>query len=708
MSGTTSNPMGDPWDTWEQGGAPPTTATPAPASGQTVAGLSPAMLQATVSGGQGTPQGNLLAAIAAGKLSPGAAPAVNGDVGGAANVPVDATAIAQAQQKAAALRQAQQLVPPQATGGQPPFGAAGDLNGPLPVPPIPPSTPPSPQAQAPSSNPSPDIKPPAPTVGGFPASGDAGGAVTPPTVPAGSLPRGMRNNNPLNLEYKDGQGATSSDGRFGIYPTMDAGMQAAQKQLLSYQDNRGLNTVASIVNRWAPPSDNNNTSAYAATVAKTMGVGVNDQLDLHKPATLNSLSDAMARVENGPAWKGGVAPANQVTASSASAPVSGGSVGGGASTATPSPAQAQAQKLLGGGGNNGFQLPYPDAAKYAGSNSLLALAGGILQGHSFSNALGKGFESMTAAQQSDRQSQMQSNAQAMQLHQMGLMAGYRGAQLDNATTRLGQQQEAIDARLKAIEGNTSGTTKSNQLGVADNGKQVAELDSDYDTAVHNQTAANNMLANIDKAGVGPSQLDSVKRSIATSLGLDNFGGTSADAQKAMQAYLSMSQSDQAKAMKGLGLRTQNEFQTFIGGAGNLTTDPTTLRGLIAIQQSSAQRDIAAHDEFHGLPQDQQDQIMQKPYGLRDWRAQRETAAAPAIMAPQPTSGSPAAAPTASQGPSQGAPSAPPPGTVHMVSPDGKVGWIPQSQVNAATSRGFKPLGGGTQPQPSQTANPLGA
>src|ERR1700722_14087712 len=552
MSGTTSNPMGDPWDAWEQGGAPPTTAAPA-TGGQTVAGLSPAMLQAAVSGGQGTPQGNMLAAIAAGKLAPGAAPAVNGDVGGASNVPVDATASAEAQQKPAALRQAQQLVPPQATGGQPPFGAAGDPNGPLPVPPIPPSTPPSPQAPAQSSSPAPNSppinpKPPAPTVGGFPASGDAGGAVAPPTVPAGSLPRGMRNNNPLNLEYREGQGAASSDGRFGVYPTMDAGMQAAQRQLLSYQDNHGLNTVASIVNRWAPPSDNNNTSAYAATVAKTMGVGVNDQIDLHNPATLNSLSDAMARVENGPAWKGGVAPANQVTASSTSTPVSAGGGGGSSPPATPSAAQQAAQKLLSGGGDNGFKLPYPDAAKYAGSNALLALAGGILQGHSFTNAMGKGFESMTAAQQADRQAQMSANAQAMQLHQMGLMNNYRNSMLDNATTRLSQQQEAIEARIKAMEANISGGAKAAQLGVKDNLDEQKVMDDAYGSANSTIAQIKGQLANIDKSGIGPTDVDALNRRISNLLGF-SFNGTTADAQKALSTYQNMQSADQAHAMK---------------------------------------------------------------------------------------------------------------------------------------------------------------
>lgn len=119
----------------------------------------------------------------------------------------------------------------------------------------------------------------------------------------GAGPRGLRNNNPLNLEFKPGQGASGSDGRFGTYPTMEAGVAANAKQLISYQDDHGLNTVSGIVGRWSPSNDPGNapgsTAAYAASVARAMGVGLNDQLNLHNPVTLSHMISAMASVENG-------------------------------------------------------------------------------------------------------------------------------------------------------------------------------------------------------------------------------------------------------------------------------------------------------------------------------------------------------------------------------------------------------------------------
>lgn len=114
-----------------------------------------------------------------------------------------------------------------------------------------------------------------------------------------SLPRGLRNNNPLNLEGGD----TTADGRFGQYPTMEAGVAANAKQLLINQDTHGLTTIAGQIGRWSPTSDPTNASGstanYIKSVSTEMGMGPNDKLDLHDPGTMGRMVTAMARVENG-------------------------------------------------------------------------------------------------------------------------------------------------------------------------------------------------------------------------------------------------------------------------------------------------------------------------------------------------------------------------------------------------------------------------
>lgn len=130
-----------------------------------------------------------------------------------------------------------------------------------------------------------------------PTSTPPGGALPGPRTNPGD-PRGIRNNNPLNLEYLPNQGATGSDGRFGIFPTMEAGVEAASRQIKLYRDRHGLTTVAGIVGRWAPAGEND-PRAYAASVARSMGVDPNAPLNLDDPSVMAALIGGMARVENG-------------------------------------------------------------------------------------------------------------------------------------------------------------------------------------------------------------------------------------------------------------------------------------------------------------------------------------------------------------------------------------------------------------------------
>ncbi len=114
-----------------------------------------------------------------------------------------------------------------------------------------------------------------------------------------SAPRGIRNNNPGNIE--DGAFARSlpgyagSDGRFARFDSPDAG-NAAKAQLLGSYIRRGFDTPLEIINRWAPPSDNNPTQAYAAYVAQRVGIRPDQQVT---PEQIPLLAQAIAEFENG-------------------------------------------------------------------------------------------------------------------------------------------------------------------------------------------------------------------------------------------------------------------------------------------------------------------------------------------------------------------------------------------------------------------------
>ena len=88
-----------------------------------------------------------------------------------------------------------------------------------------------------------------------------------------ATPRGLRNNNPLNIEKTKGgnpwQGeiVPSKDSRFAQFTSMAYGYRAAFKLLNNYQRNYGLDTIRKMISRWAP-SNENHTEAYVKAGCK--------------------------------------------------------------------------------------------------------------------------------------------------------------------------------------------------------------------------------------------------------------------------------------------------------------------------------------------------------------------------------------------------------------------------------------------------------
>jgi hypothetical protein len=139
---------------------------------------------------------------------------------------------------------------------------------------------------------------------------------------------GFQNNNPLNLTYLSNQpGVTGSNGGFGTYSSLQDGIAADYRQMLINQDTHGVNTVAGMVTRWAPPDATGNstasTNAYISAVSSAMGVGPNDTVDFHDPAIAQRYIAAASAFENGSSTSldpstlaAGVAQAQGVPASS--------------------------------------------------------------------------------------------------------------------------------------------------------------------------------------------------------------------------------------------------------------------------------------------------------------------------------------------------------------------------------------------------------
>lgn len=115
--------------------------------------------------------------------------------------------------------------------------------------------------------------------------------------------RGLRNNNPGNIRKTNpptawqGLAAAQPDASFVSFESPEYGIRALAKTLQTYQKSYGLNTVSGIINRWAPPSEND-TPAYVASVSKALGVEPGTTLTLDRPQ-MAKLVSAIIRHENG-------------------------------------------------------------------------------------------------------------------------------------------------------------------------------------------------------------------------------------------------------------------------------------------------------------------------------------------------------------------------------------------------------------------------
>ena len=120
------------------------------------------------------------------------------------------------------------------------------------------------------------------------------------------LPRGFRNNNPLNIRKGSkwkGLSPVQSDKSFCVFTSVRYGIRAAIFILFVHYKKYGLHTIYDIISRWAPPVEND-TMNYCKLVAQQMNIPEKyiATLDLNLLNDYSRLYDlvcAMIYVENG-------------------------------------------------------------------------------------------------------------------------------------------------------------------------------------------------------------------------------------------------------------------------------------------------------------------------------------------------------------------------------------------------------------------------
>ena len=134
-----------------------------------------------------------------------------------------------------------------------------------------------------------------------------------------TTPRGIRNNNPGNIERNPAnkwQGRMPrermtpeqrKETRFEVFASPAWGIRALAAVLINYFDRHGLDTISKIMDRWAPPIEND-TAAYARAVARetcisqavqAACVAPGDFVNLHEYRRLRPIVEAIIRHENG-------------------------------------------------------------------------------------------------------------------------------------------------------------------------------------------------------------------------------------------------------------------------------------------------------------------------------------------------------------------------------------------------------------------------
>ena len=115
------------------------------------------------------------------------------------------------------------------------------------------------------------------------------------------IPRGIRNNNPLNIRVGNvwlGEVKNPTDPHFEQFNSMEYGLRAGFILLRRYIRHYKRLTIEDIISSWAP-SNENNTKAYIATVVRVSGIPSNRILHYSNKETMCKLVDAMCFVENG-------------------------------------------------------------------------------------------------------------------------------------------------------------------------------------------------------------------------------------------------------------------------------------------------------------------------------------------------------------------------------------------------------------------------
>lgn len=116
-----------------------------------------------------------------------------------------------------------------------------------------------------------------------------------------NIPRGIRNNNPLNIRIGNvwlGEVREPTDPDFEQFISMYYGVRAGFILMRRYIKHYKRTTIPAIISAWAPANENN-TQRYIDNVSQLSGIPIDAQLNFNDEERMIALVDAMIVQECG-------------------------------------------------------------------------------------------------------------------------------------------------------------------------------------------------------------------------------------------------------------------------------------------------------------------------------------------------------------------------------------------------------------------------
>lgn len=116
-----------------------------------------------------------------------------------------------------------------------------------------------------------------------------------------NIPRGIRNNNPLNIRIGNvwlGEVREPTDPDFEQFISMFYGVRAGFILIRRYIKHYKRTTIPAIISAWAPANENN-TQRYIDNVSQLSGIPIDAQLNFNDEERMVALVDAMIVQECG-------------------------------------------------------------------------------------------------------------------------------------------------------------------------------------------------------------------------------------------------------------------------------------------------------------------------------------------------------------------------------------------------------------------------